>query len=172
VDIELTIAQEVVDPTAGVTTMPENESAILSAIERLGVRFDTFRDEIKEEVVNLSERVIVLESVRHQRDNETNRFWNQTWPAQEKYLGMIDDRVRSLEREQVQQARIAEMEKQIQGFQTNFAQSKELEELKKSCETLKDEAVEMKTWVKITTGIAGAVGALGGAVILKLLHLG
>jgi hypothetical protein len=97
------------------------QDQILSALEKLGgsvekldIKFSEFKDEFKNEILRLSERVVILEAFKQNYDNSSNRFWNQTWPSQEKYLVSVDDRVRLLEREQVQQARLAELEHRLE----------------------------------------------------------
>jgi dynactin complex subunit len=100
------------------------QAQILSAIEKvdgnvekLDVKFSEFKDEIKGEILRLSERVVILEAFKQNYDVSSGRFWNQTWPSQEKYLTSVDDRVRMLEREQVQQARLIELEKKLDDAQ-------------------------------------------------------
>jgi predicted nuclease with TOPRIM domain len=82
-------------------------------IEKLDTKFSEFKDEIKAEILRLSERVVILEAFKQNYDIASNRFWSQTWPSQEKYLASVDDRVRMLEREQIQQARLTELEKRL-----------------------------------------------------------
>jgi uncharacterized protein Yka (UPF0111/DUF47 family) len=107
--------------------MSEQSSQILAAIEKLDSsieklqhRVSEFRDEFKEEILRMSERVVVLEAFKQNYDQNFARFWNQTWPTQEKWVAAVEDRVRMLEREQVQIARITELEHKLDASQTEL----------------------------------------------------
>lgn len=82
-------------------------------VDRLDTRVSEFKDDFGSEILRLSERVANLEAFKQNWDVSSNRFWNQTWPSQEKYLTSVDGRVRMLEREQIQLTRLTELESKL-----------------------------------------------------------
>lgn len=84
-----------------------------AALERINGKLQGFRDELKQEVRDMTGRVIELEVAQKVHREQDSRFLDNTWPNHEKYVYSVDERVRSLEREQVQLTKIHELEARI-----------------------------------------------------------
>jgi chromosome segregation ATPase len=147
---------------------------IFELLQGLDKKVDSYQQTMAEAL----SRVAGLEASSRAQNEASNRFWATTWPAEQKMLSMMEERIRILEQERATSEKVDKLEQRLISISDKIdvkleavASKSEADKLAERLEHLEKSSIVDTTRFKLTNAVLTFIGSTVVSVLIgSLMH--